>query len=144
MCPLQSLDSSWKKCRLGRFTGGSPHGSGAAFAFGILAAELALLPSAAMALVVHAGGHCLFLGGFAHLRGVHGVVVLITAGGNLLRILTAQLALLTTTSLAAGLHTALGIFFPGTLQTLSSIQTITGILGFQFRLSILAHLGWVH
>ena len=56
------------------------------------------------------------------------MVVVIAAAGDPLRILTAQLALLPTTTLAAGGHAGLHRLLPGALETFSPIQSIAGAL----------------
>jgi len=105
---------------------------------------LALLTTAAAALAVKAVGNSFLLGVFAHLRRIHGVVVLVTAVGDPLNILVAQLALLATATLAGGRHAALGILLPGALEAFSPVQAIARILGFEVFLGILAHLRRIH
>ena len=114
------------------FTGRSSHGSGAAFAFGIFTAQLTLLTTAAVTLAVEAAVHRLLFRVYAHLWGINGMVVIVTAAGDRVRILTAQLALLTTTTMAFGLDATLRILFPCTLQASGTIEPVTGILGFGF------------
>ena len=84
-----------------------------------------------MALAVKAVGNSFLLGVFAHLRRINGVVVLVTAAGDLLNILVAQLALLATATLACSRHAAFGILLPGALEALSAVQAIARILGFE-------------
>ena len=59
-------------------------------------AQLALLTTTALALAVKAVGNSFLLGVFAHLRRINGVVVLVTAAGDLLNIFAAKLTLLST------------------------------------------------
>jgi len=101
---------------------------------------LALLTTTAAALAVKAVGNSFLLGVFAHLRRINRVVVLVTAAGNLLNILVAQLALLATATLAGSSHAAFGVLLPGALEALSAVQAIARVLGFQVFLGILAHL----
>lgn len=140
---LYSFFELWKKC-LGRFTGRSPHGSSATFTFSIVTAKLTLLSTTATALAVKAACDRFLLGILADLGRVHRVIMVITAAGDPLRILTAQLTLLSTTTLAAGLHACLHTLFPNTLEAFSTIEPTARVLGFQFLLGILAHLWGIH
>ena len=108
------------------------HGTGAALAFGVFTAQLTLLSAAATTLAVEAAVHRLLFGVFAHLWGINGMVVVVTAAGDGVRILTAELALLTTTAMAFVLDATLRILFPCALQASGTIEPVTGILGFGF------------
>ena len=125
---LYSFFELWKKC-LGRFTGRSPHGSSATFTFSIFTAKLALLSTTATALAVETACDRFLLGILADLGRVHRVIMVITAAGDSPRILTAQLTLLTSTTLAAGLHACLHTLLPNTLEAFSTIKAITRTLG---------------
>lgn len=133
----------WKNS-LGGFTGRSPHGPSAALSLGVFTAKLTLLSATAMALAVKAAGHGFLLRVFTELGRIHGMIVIITALGDALRIFSAQLTLLATAALAAVIHAGLRIRLPSALQPFGAIKPTAGVLGVHFRLGINAHLRWLH
>ena len=88
----------------------------------ILAAELALLTTATLALLIHTCLQVPRIRCFAKLWWLHRMPVLFATGVNPGGIFTAQLALLSPTSLARLLHASLHVFFPSTLQAFCSIH----------------------
>mmetsp|Transcript_101608 Transcript_101608/g.124379 ORF Transcript_101608/g.124379 Transcript_101608/m.124379 type:complete len:214 (-) Transcript_101608:15-656(-) len=101
---------------------------------GIGAAQLALLTTTAMASLLHASLHRFLPDTLQTLGAIHAIAGVLgrfrlRGFASVLGIFPAQLALLTTTTLAGLLHASLHIFIPGAAQTLGAIHTIARARG---------------